>query len=119
MDNQEAIEREIRQLKRLQNFVDAVFALVIVLIVYDLPTPSRVNWSGGTLLAFLAANALALSLSVIGLILVVNYWLQNNALFGCLKRTDNRHTVVSIVQIFLLLFYLYAIGLSVDIRYFV
>jgi len=51
-------------------------ALVIVLIVYDLPTPSRVNWSGGTLLAFLAANALALSLSVIGLILVVNYWLS-------------------------------------------
>jgi uncharacterized membrane protein len=116
MENREVSERGIRQLKRLENLVDAVFALVIVLIVYDLETPSRVTFSGGTLPEFLAANGVAFSLSLIGLVLVVIYWLQNNALFGCLKRTDNRHTAASIVQIFLLLFYLYAIGLGISFK---
>ncbi len=116
MDNQEAPERGVRQLKRLENLVDAVFALVIVLIVYDLETPSRMNFTGGTLLEFLTANGEAFSFSLIGLVLVVIYWLQNNALFGCLKLTDNRHTTVSLVQIFFLLFYLYAIGLGISFK---
>jgi uncharacterized membrane protein len=116
MDKQETPERDIRQLRRLENLTDAVFALVIVLIVYDLETPSRVDFSGGTLTDFLTANGVAFSLSLIGLVLVVIYWLQNNALFGCLKRTDNRHTAAFLIQIFLLLFYLYAIGLGISFK---
>lgn len=116
MDNQEAPERGVRQLKRLENLVDAVFALVIVLIVYDLETPSRMNFTSGTLQGFLTANGEAFSLSLIGLVLVVIYWLQNNALFGCLKLTDNRHTTVSLLQIFFLLLYLYAIGLGISFK---
>lgn len=116
MDNQEAPERGVRQLKRLENLVDAVFALVIVLIVYDLETPSRMNFTSGTLQEFLTANGEAFSLSLIGLVLVVIYWLQNNALFGSLKLTDNRHTTASLVQIFFLLLYLYAIGLGISFK---
>ncbi len=116
LDNQEAAERQIRQLKRLETLIDATFALVIVLVVYELPTPSSVNWSGGTLREFAAANAVAFPFSLIGLIMVVIYWLQNNALFGNLKYTDNCHTAASIIQIFLLLFYMYAIGLGIGFK---
>ena len=45
---------------------------------------------------------------------MVLYWVQSNALFGNLARTDNRHTILALGQVFFLLLYLYAIGLGVD-----
>jgi len=114
MDDKAKIQRETRQLKRLETLLDSVFALVIVLIALNLPEPSQVNWSGGSLGKFLLAHVGDLGIVVIGLILVVVYWVQNNALFGNLVRTDNRHAFISIVQVFFLLFYLYTIGLGVE-----
>jgi uncharacterized membrane protein len=49
---------------------------------------------------------------IIGLAIVIIYWMQNNLLFRHLERTDTRHTVLSILQIFCLLLFLYAIRLG-------
>jgi uncharacterized membrane protein len=51
---------------------------------------------------------------IIGMIIVIIYWLQNNLLFAHLERTDTRHTVLSILQIFCLLLFLYAIFLGTN-----
>ena len=51
---------------------------------------------------------------IIGLVIVIIYWMQNNLLFRHLERTDTRHTVLSILQIFCLLLFLYAIRIGTN-----
>ncbi|MDJ0720041.1 MAG: TMEM175 family protein [Desulfobacterales bacterium] len=107
-------ERETRQLKRLGTLVDAVFAIVLVVMVLALPYPSEMQWTGASIWGFLDAHKQGLGLALIGTILVVLYWVQSNALFGNLARTDNRHTILALGQVFFLLLYLYAIGVGID-----
>ena len=49
----------------------------------------------------------------IAMVIVIIYWIQNNALFNNLDRTDGQHTAISIVQIFFLLCFLLSIRLGV------
>ncbi|MDX1269067.1 MAG: TMEM175 family protein [Oceanisphaera sp.] len=108
-------ERETRQLKRLWTLIDAVYAIVLVVMVLTLPYPDEVNWTGASIWGFLVAHHEGLILALIGTILVVLYWVQSNVLFGNLARTDNRHTILALGQVFFLLFYLYSIGLGIDV----
>ena len=103
-----------KQHARLEVLVDSVYALVIVLLVAGLPTPRDVGWSGGSPLEFFLAYGDDTGVAALGLFLVVGYWLQNNAMFGSLTHTDDRFATLSIVQILLLLVYLYATNLGVD-----
>lgn len=106
-------KREVRHLRRLEIFVDLVFALVFVLLATELPLPSDVNWSG-TLTDFLSTQAISLVAIAIGLIVIVLYWIQNNILLGKLERTDNFHASVSILQVFFVIIYIYAIRLGLE-----
>ncbi len=106
--------REKRQLDRLETLVDSLFALVIALLVYALPVPSDVGFEGSSTLDFLVAVQDELGVSALGIVLVVLYWVQNNAAFGHLSRTDNTHTVLSLTQLTMLLIYFYMSGLTLD-----
>ena len=106
-------KRETRQLRRLETFVDVIFALVFVILATETRLPSEVNWSG-TLADFWTTRASSLIMIVIGLILIVFYWIQNNISFGNLSRTDNFHASVSILQVFFLIVYMYAIRIGLD-----
>jgi hypothetical protein len=35
-------------------------------------------------------------LVIIGIVVTIIYWIQNNVLFGNLQSTDSRHTILSI-----------------------
>ncbi len=107
-------ERETRQLKRLWTLIDAVYAIVLVVMVLALPYPDELDWTGTSLWGFLVSQQEGLILALIGTIIVVLYWVQSNVLFGNLARTDNRHTILALIQIFLLMLYLYSIGLGVE-----
>lgn len=61
---------------------------------------------------FFFSNLDSFIIGFLGIIIVIVYWLQNNALFGNLQRTDNRHTTISIFQIFFLLIFLYSIRIG-------
>ena len=52
---------------------------------------------------------------LLAIVIVIIYWLQNNALLGNLKKTDGIHTTISIFQIFFVLLFLYSIGSGVRI----
>ena len=106
--------REKRQLDRLETLVDSLFALVIALLVYSLPLPSDVDFEGSSTLDFLLSVQDELGVSALGIVLVVLYWVQNNAAFGHLSRTDNVHTVLSLTQLTMLLIYFYMSGLTLD-----
>ena len=109
------LQRGTRQLRRIETLVDCVFALVIVLTVSELPLPADEGLTAVTVSEFLRAHVDAFVPVLIAIVLVVLYWTQNNILFGNLSRTDDRHAVISLLQIFFLLFYFYTIGLGLDL----
>jgi len=102
-----------RTLRRLETLLDSVFALVLVLVVLDLPRPAGLETSD--LGEFFAAQAQSILQAAIGLIVVLTYWIQSNALCGNLAGTDNKHASIMVVQVGFVLFYLYAVGLGTDI----
>ena len=110
------LQRGKRQLRRLEFLVDAVFALVIVLTVASLPYPAEEGSTDASVSQILHEHDDAYIAALIALVLVVIYWIQNNILFGNLSRTDDRHTILSLLQLFFLLFYFYTIGLGLDLN---
>jgi uncharacterized membrane protein len=103
------------QLRRLQRLTDVIYALVLWRIFTFIPKPGGEGWEGNSLGEFLAANLPVFALIVIGLAFTIIYWLQNNSLFGNLARTDGRHTTLAILQIFLLLLFLYSVRLGIEL----
>lgn len=112
MKNSLIKRRFATQLKRLETLMDVVYALVIWRLFTLFPHPeeneTRSVWE------VLTSEPRAVLLVVIGIVIVIIYWGQNNELFGNLERTDTRHTAISIVQIFCLLLFLYAIRVGVE-----
>ncbi len=105
--------RGTRQLRRLEMLMDVVYALVIWRLFMLMPRPEKIGeWR--SLYSFLWSNAELYVIAGLGLVIVIIYWIQNNALFGYLDRTDGRHTATSIVQLFFLLLFLYSIRLGLD-----
>jgi uncharacterized membrane protein len=94
---------------------DVIFALVLWRMFIAFPRPpetGRNPWHSITEMMFsdLGTNVLV----VVGLIVVIIYWLQNNVLFGNLEKTDGTHTALGILQVFFLLLFLYSIRMGID-----
>ena len=112
MNNKIDENRWIRQLARLETLIDVVYALVIWRLFQFFPRPmeneTRSVWE------LFADDPRSVLTVAIGIVIVIIYWMQHNLLFGHLERTDTRHTVLSILQIFCLLLFLYAIALGTN-----
>jgi len=65
--------------------------------------------------AFLSTNIGSFVLIIIGIVIAIIYWIQNNLLFGNLQSTDSRHTILSILQLFFLLVFLVSLRLSIEL----
>lgn len=105
--------RGTRQLRRLEMLMDVVYALVIWRLFMLMPRPEKIGeWR--SLSSFLSSNVELYVIVGLALIIVIIYWIQNNALFGYLDRTDNLHTAISIIQVFFLLLFLYSIRVGLD-----
>jgi hypothetical protein len=78
----QAQARAARQLRRLERFMDVVFALAIwhVFSILPMPDPDHPQWD--TVLEMLIAEWARFVTSLIGILILVVYWLQNNALFN-------------------------------------
>ena len=107
------IQRYKRELTRLEALIESVFALVIVFIAFDVPRPDHVGTDD--VARFVTEQMLAFGASAIGLVVVLVYWFQSNVMLGNLVRTDGKHAFFSVIQIFLVLVYLYTIGLGTDL----
>ena len=114
MKSQSQLERQKKQYERLTTLVDSIYALVLVILVTNLPIPSEEEWSGGTLVKFLTSQGGDFFPVIIALVLLTSYWMQNNNLFGNLVRTDAIHSSISLLQIFWVFSYLYAVILGTE-----
>ena len=57
----------------------------------------------------------SLLLAMLGIVVLLVYWFQSNLLLGNLKRTDGKHAAISLFQIFLVLAYLLAVSLGIEV----
>jgi uncharacterized membrane protein len=105
--------RTVLQLSRLETFTDVVYALVLWRAFLILPNPIQDDWGWRSMGAFFAAEWPAFLAVAIGLAFTMIYWLQSNVLLGQLERTDGRHTVLVILQLFFLLLFLRVIAMGV------
>jgi len=112
MNNKSDEKRWVRQLARLEILIDVVYALAIWRLFQFIPRPME-NETRSVWEVFSDDPRPVLTVAI-GIVIVIVYWLQSNLLFGHLERTDSRHTVLSILQIFCLLLFLYAIGVGMN-----
>ncbi len=109
------LEQQQRQRERLERLADVVYGVAIVLLVAELPSPHSEGLKGLTLLEFLGETYEIIVGAVVGLFLVVTYWMQSNAVNGILTHTDNRHSALVVSQLIVMMFYFYTVGLSTDL----
>jgi len=109
------LRRESLQLRRLARMIDVVYAILIwrAMILLPRPTAGQLSWEhiGG----FLSDNLGGFLMVIIAIVFTIIYWIQNNVLFGNLQSTDSRHTILSILQLFLLLVFLVVLHLGIEL----
>ena len=108
-------KREILQMHRLARMADIIYAIIIWRGFMLLPRPTAEQWNWDFISAFMRDKATTFVSVLIGIVFTSIYWLQSNVLFGNLRSTDSRHTILSILQIFFLLIFLLSIRLYIDI----
>lgn len=111
----EKIEREKRQIRRLETLIDVVFGITLWRLFILLPRPAD-NPEWNTLFDMLKDSGMSFLFVVIALVIVIIYWLQSHTLFKYLVKTDTVHSVLSVLQLFSLLLFLYAIGVGVALE---
>ena len=109
-----SMRRSTLQLRRLERLMDVVFALILWRIFMLLPRPDGETAQWASVLEMVTQSWDRFVLALLGTVIVIVFWLQNNSLLGRLERTDRVHTALSIFQILFLLIMLYSIGLSIN-----
>ena len=109
------LRRESLQLRRLARMIDVVYAILIWRFFMLLPQPTAEQLSWEHIGSFLSANIGGFLSIIIGIVVAIIYWIQNNVLFGNLQSTDNRHTILSILQLFFLLIFLLSLRLGIEL----
>jgi uncharacterized membrane protein len=115
-DDRGKVRRETLQLIRLERLVDVVFAIIVWRAITFFPIPATKQFSWQQVGPFLSANIGNLTLVLIGILVVIIFWLQNNLLFGNLQVTDKRHTIISILQLFFLFVFITSLRVGVELE---
>jgi uncharacterized membrane protein len=108
VEDKTKLSRGSLQLQRLARMIDVVYAMLL-----PRPTAEQLNWDH--IGAFLSDNLGGFLVVTIGIVVTIIYWIQNNTLFGNLRSTDSRHTILSILQLFFLLIFLVSLRLGIDL----
>ena len=109
MNDKAVSEQGKKYLRRLETFMDVVYALLFFRILHYLPHSEDMAWTDRPLglLSLLWANADELLRIIVGLGLTIIYWNLNNKLFGSLVRTNGRHAILAFLQMFFVCLFIY------------
>ena len=107
-------ERDIRLLNSLAIVINVLYALMIFQIFLILPRPDDPELEYSSLEQIYSENVNVLLVMVVGLVMTINYWMQFNKLVGNLVKSSSTHAVLSLVQMFLLMIYLYFVRFDME-----
>jgi len=107
--------RRAVQLQRLERLTDVVYGIVLWRAFMLFPRPDTTNISLEAFRVFWAAERMNVVVILLAVLVSIIYWLQSNLLFGNLQATDGKHTALSILHLFFLLLFLYAMRLGTEL----
>lgn len=105
--------RSVLQLSRLETLTDVVYGVALWRVFTLIPKPWEAE-ADQTILEYLGAGWPQFVLVIIAIFMITTYWIQNNRMNGMLKMTDGKHTALSIVQLFSVLFFLFALRVGIE-----
>ncbi len=110
-----AFRRETSQLRRLETLTDVVYGIAIWRVFMLFPRPNQPEWSWHTWREFLSAEGMTIVLILIGVAVLIIYWLQSNSLFSLVERADGKFATRAIMQLFCVLLFLFAIRVGTEL----
>ena len=108
------IERSVGLLDSLKIVINVIYALLVFQAFMILPRPDDPELKYHTLGQIYSANIMQVLVIVVGLILVIMYWIQFNRQLGNLVRSSAMHASLSILQMFFLMLYLYFVRFDME-----
>ena len=107
-------ERSVGLLKSVNIVINVIYALMIFQVFLILPRPGDPLLEYQTLSQIYSENLNQLLVMVVGLILIIMYWIQFNRQLGNLVRSSVIHASLCIVQMFCLMIYLYFVRFDME-----
>ena len=107
-------ERGREFLFSLKILTNVLFALLLFQIFMILPRPDDPLLEYYTLNQIFNGNIDEIMVMLVGLILVVMYWIQINKQLGNLKRSTGFHASMGVAQMFCLMLYLYFVRFDME-----
>ena len=101
------IERGIGILNSLKIVINVLYALMIFQAFLILPRPDDPELEYQSLSQIFSDNVMQLIIILVGLILIITYWIQFNRQLGNLVRSSPVHATLAIIQMICLMLYLY------------
>ena len=108
------IERGVGLLNSVNIVINVIYALLIFQVFLILPRPDDPELKYHTLGQIYSENIMQVLVIVIGLILVIMYWIQFNRQLGNLVRSSPIHAALSVLQMFCLMIYLYFVRFDME-----
>lgn len=101
------MERGVGILNSLKIVINVLYALLIFQAFLILPRPDDPELEYHSLPQIFSDNIMQLVIIVVGLIMIIIYWIQFNRQLGNLVRSSPMHATLAIVQMICLMLYLY------------
>ena len=108
------IERGVGLLNSIRVVVNVLYALMIFQMFLILPRPDDPELAYHTLAQIYSDNVMQLVMIVVGLILIMLYWIQFNTQMGNLVRSSPLHATLAVVQMIFLMIYLYFLRFDME-----
>ena len=97
------MERGVGILNSLKIVINVLYALLIFQAFLILPRPDDPELEYHSLPQIFSDNIMQLVIIVVGLIMIIIYWIQFNRQLGNLMRSSPMHATLAIVQMFIIL----------------
>ena len=108
------IERGVGLLNSVLIVINVLYALLIFQVFLILPRPGDPELEYSTLGQIYSDNLTQILVIVVGLILIVMYWIQFNRQLGNLVRSSPIHATITVVQMVCLMLYLYFVRFDME-----
>jgi len=109
------IERGVGMLSSVKIVVNVLYALMIFQAFLILPRPDDPELQIYSLSQLFSENMMVLLVILVGLIMIIIYWMQFNRQMGNLVRSTPIHASISILQMVCLMIYLYFLRFDLEL----
>jgi len=108
------IERGVGILNSLKIVINVLYALMVFQAFLILPRPDDPELEYYSLSQIFSEHIIQLVVIVVGLIMIITYWIQFNKQLGNLVRSSPMHAAFAIIQMICLMLYLYFVRFDME-----